>query len=403
MAIAGVIAEYNPFHRGHAWQLRTIRNQLNAAAVVVVMSGSFTQRGGPAVTDKWSRAKAALENGADLVLELPVPYAVASAQYFAAAGVALLSACGIVTHLCFGTESPSLAPLQQALAATEAPDFPLRLRRHLRTGLSYAAATAQAWEEQGLATGEDGARLTAPNNLLGLEYLRALRAQNSALIPVAIPRPDNDADPTALTGLPSATAIRHAIAAAPSPLPLSPEVAAALPDKTLAEAFAQGRGPVFAPDFSAPLFYRLRTLSPAQLKKAGGFPEGLENRVLATLPACSDWEELCAALTSRRYPRATIRRCLCRVLLDCGAPLGAPAYLRVLGFRKDAASLLGDLAREAALPVLTNPGRQWPGLSPAAQALFAREVRATDIYGMACQSPALRKRGLDFTQPLVQL
>ena len=165
MAIAGVIAEYNPFHRGHAWQLRTIRNRLNAAAVVVVMSGSFTQRGGPAVTDKWSRAKAALENGADLVLELPVPYAVASAQYFAAAGVALLSACGIVTHLCFGTESPSLAPLQQALAATEAPDFPLRLRRHLRTGLSYAAATARTWEERGLVAGEDGARLTAPNNL----------------------------------------------------------------------------------------------------------------------------------------------------------------------------------------------------------------------------------------------
>ena len=198
MATAGIVAEYNPFHRGHAWHIARTRRTLGAdTAVVCVMSGHWVQRGECALTDKWSRAALALSGGADLVLELPTPWAMASAEAFARGAVGLLAATGVVDVLSFGSETGELAPLRAAAAALDGPDYPERLRAGLTRGLSFPAARQAA-------VGADC--LASPNDNLGVEYLRALPPGMEAL---TIPRRGAAHDGPAAGGFASALSLIH--------------------------------------------------------------------------------------------------------------------------------------------------------------------------------------------------
>ena len=197
MNVAGIIAEYNPFHRGHAWHIARTRRTLGAdTAVVCVMSGHWVQRGECALTDKWSRAALALSGGADLVLELPTPWAMASAESFARGAVGLLAATGVVDVLSFGSETGELAPLRAAAAALDGPDYPERLRAGLARGLSFPAARQAAVGAYCLAS---------PNDNLGVEYLRALPPGMEAL---TIPRRGAAHDGPAAGGFASASELR---------------------------------------------------------------------------------------------------------------------------------------------------------------------------------------------------
>ena len=184
MRTAGIIAEYNPFHNGHAWQIAELKKR-GFEAVVCVCSPGVVQRGTAALFPARVRTRAALAAGADLVLSLPAPYATLSAEGFAAAGVALLSALGCVDALCFGTETRRLEDIAQTAALLESPDFPAALRGQLDAGLPLPAARAAAAEA--LCPGA-GAVLRAPNDILGVEYCKALLRQHSALVPLALPR-----------------------------------------------------------------------------------------------------------------------------------------------------------------------------------------------------------------------
>ena len=197
MATAGIVAEYNPFHRGHAWHIARTRRTLGAdTAVICVMSGHWVQRGECALTDKWSRAALALSGGADLVLELPTPWAMASAESFARGAVGLLAATGVVDVLSFGSETGELAPLRAAAAALDGSDYPERLRAGLARGLSFPAARQAA-------VGADC--LASPNDNLGVEYLRALPPGMEAL---TIPRRGAAHDGPAAGGFASASELR---------------------------------------------------------------------------------------------------------------------------------------------------------------------------------------------------
>ena len=208
MAVAGVIAEYNPFHRGHAWQLEELRRRLGTdVPVVACMSGNFVQRGDFALLNKHSRAEMALMGGVDLVLELPTPWAAAGAERFAQGAVAVLAASGVVTHLAFGCESEELAPLQAAAEGLERAEYPEKLREIAGKGISFAAARQQALEELSGAAG----CLSRPNNALAVEYLRALRAQGSLMEPLALPRVGAGHDSGVICAYPSASAIREAV------------------------------------------------------------------------------------------------------------------------------------------------------------------------------------------------
>ena len=185
MKVNGIVAEYNPFHNGHAYQMQHAKEATGADYTIVVMSGNFMQRGAPALLDKFTRAKMALECGADLVLELPICYAASSAEFFAKGSVALFDKLGVTTNLCFGSECGNAAKLQRAAKALLRADFPDVLREELAKGLSFAAARESAARA---LIGEDAAVLREPNDILGVEYCKALLQSGSTIAPLAILR-----------------------------------------------------------------------------------------------------------------------------------------------------------------------------------------------------------------------
>ena len=240
MAVAGIVAEYNVFHRGHAWQLRELRRRLGPdTAVVVCMSGNFVQRGDFAIAPKHARAEMALAGGADLVLELPTPWSTAGAEQFARGGAAVLAATGVVTHLAFGCECGDLEPLQRVAAHVDSGLYHTEVRRFLKLGMTFAAARQAALSGPALA-GAAAACLARPNNALAVEYLRSLAALGSTIAPMALPRVGADHDSQAPGEYLSASAVRSRLLAGDSWRFAVPESTAAV----LAREMAAGRAPV---------------------------------------------------------------------------------------------------------------------------------------------------------------
>jgi len=294
MKIAAIIAEYNPFHLGHEWQLQEIRRRFGPdCAVMAVMSGCFTQRGEPAVLDKWSRARMAMACGVDLVVELPFAYAAASAERFASGGVQLVQAAGFDCHLVFGSESGDLDQLQQlsGCLADEAPGFKQLLHHYLDQGESFPAARQQAvaaW------TGNPGlaALLESSNNILAVEYLKAIRAlPHSRLIPCAFPRRGQayrDSDPEQESfEFSSALSIRRSLGDclqgdAPDLCGLARQLAGAMPPPSLAvllEKIQAGPGPLLPECLADSILGLLRTRPADEIDQVPGMGEGLGRRL----------------------------------------------------------------------------------------------------------------------------
>jgi len=393
MRVAGVICEYNPFHRGHAYHLARAREIAGADFVVCAMSGSVTQRGVFARHDKWTRARAALTGGADLVLELPVRFACASAQEFAAGGVSLLDALGVITHLSFGCERESLPLLTEAAKAMteESPAFKALLRAHLDGGMPYPRARALAAQE---ASGiPDLAEAVArPNAALALEYLTALPAK---IAPVPVPREGAGYHDEAISALSSATAVRAALVRGDTDAAL-----AAVPCPHLLAASEQ-RGDIHEEEaLTQALLYRLRTAGADALREIAGMDEGLEHRFLKAAETANTREELLALIKTKRYTHARLSR-LCMLSLlgvtrDFAAQHNRPTYARVLGFRQEAAPLLRAIKENGRVPLITKTA----GFSDP---LFALDVRAQDLWSLGCTSPAFRRAGRDYTTSPVML
>ena len=373
MMICGVAAEYNPFHNGHALHLARARAETGAEAVICVMSGNFVQRGEPAVVGKRTRTRMALAHGADMVLELPVPYATAAAERFAYGAVAVLSACGIVNAISFGSESGDLPALSAMAAADEDDAFRARLHAGLREGRSFPIARDMA-SADGVAS--------APNDILAVEYLRAVRRQNAPLMPHTLRREGAGYHDAEVCGaLASATAVRAALLRGDADA-----VRAAMPASTAEWLLTET--PVTANDLSQAFHYALRTIPREKLMQIADISEGLENRILAFAEAHYALSDLAMAVKTKRYTLARVRRALLHILLqtDASAQCQPPPYIRVLGFRRDRERLLGRLCAEAALPVVTNLKNARTLLNDRAYALLADELRAGDIYRLAAQS-----------------
>lgn len=370
METAGIVAEYNPFHRGHAWHIAETRRRLGGdAPVVCVMSGHWVQRGECALADKWLRAALALDRGADLVVELPTPWAMASAESFARGAVSLLAATGVVDVLSFGSETGGLAPLEEAAAALDAPDYPERLRAALGRGLSFPAARQEA---------AGAACLSAPNNNLGVEYLRSLRALGSTIRPLTVPRQGAGHDGPAAGGFASASELRRLLRA--------------------------GRGEKAAPYLTAPwsgeladmqhieraVLARLRTMGEgdwAALPDGGG-AEGLPSRLAKAAREAVSLEDFYTRAKTRRYPHARLRRLALAAFLDLRAAErpAAPPYVRVLGLGGRGRALLRKMKDTCPLPVIVKPA-QARELDGPALALFQAEARYTDLYGLCFPAP----------------
>ena len=370
METAGIVAEYNPFHRGHAWHIAETRRRLGGdAPVVCVMSGHWVQRGECALADKWLRAALALDRGADLVVELPTPWAMASAESFARGAVSLLAATGVVDVLSFGSETGELAPLEEAAAALDAPEYPEKLRAALGRGLSFPAARQEA---------AGAACLSAPNNNLGVEYLRSLRALGSTIRPLTVPRQGAGHDGPAAGGFASASELRRLLRA--------------------------GRGEEAAPYLTAPwsgeladmqhieraVLARLRTMGEgdwAALPDGGG-AEGLPSRLAKAAREAVSLEDFYTRAKTRRYPHARLRRLALAAFLDLRAAErpAAPPYVRVLGLGGRGRALLRKMKDTCPLPVIVKPA-QARELDGPARTLFESEARYTDLYGLCFPAP----------------
>ncbi len=399
MRFVGVIAEYDPFHNGHAAQLDRLR-RTGAGHIAVCLSAGATQRGAFPCWPDPVRAAAALRGGADLVVALPAPYACQSAEGFAAAGVALLTALGCDT-LAFGAETPDTTLLQATAQTLLGAGFAPALRRKLDEKLPFAAARAAAAEA--LQPGA-GALLQNPNDILAVEYCKAIAVQHSPLVPLALPRLGaahgaalpRPAGPGLETGpaVASGRALRG-LAAQQGSASLAPYVpAAALALYEQAAAAGQLPDPVRV---STAILARLRGQGPQQLAAVRGMREGLEYRLADAVRQSTTLEELHRHLAAKRYPHARLRR----LVLDAAlaVPTGLPAlppYLHILGARRAALPLL----KNAALPAgtaLTDLAKTGPAAAQAA----ALHAAAVDLAALCRQTPA--PAGLAYTQKPVIL
>lgn len=387
MKIGGVIAEYNPFHNGHAHHLAEIRCRSACDFIIVCMVGSYTQRGEAACLDKWSRARAALQCGADAVFELPALWSVRTADAFARGGVAILGALGC-DLLSFGCETADVSLLNRLaeLRENEPAALSAALQKHLSEGKSHARARGEALAEY-LNLPCD--LLNAPNLSLGVEYIRALRALNLNMEILPIPRIGNYHD-AALREIASASAIRSAIQQGADARMAVPEC---LHD--LLPMIAR----MHAPDDL--LLHTLRSMPEAQIAALPDVNEGLEKRVRRAAMNASTQDELICALKCKRYTRARIARLCAHALLGVTRELTLahpqPEYARLIGMREDAKPLMKELKKRSSLPIVSDATQL------RENEIFQLECRATDLRALQCSLPHQRRAGQEFTEKFVKV
>lgn len=414
MKVTGIVAEYNPFHMGHAYHIRRAREVTGADYIVVVLGGDFTQRGTPSMLDKYTRAKMALSCGADLVLELPVRYACASAEAFASGAVSVLNALGCVDALSFGSEGGDTGLLWETAAmlngAEQDMDYQSALQAALKSGQPFPTARAQALRaadrirnaDRPEEKGRDVSPLCLPdrpNDILGIEYCRALARSHSRIRPAAVKRLGAGYHDSSLhSGFASASALRKRLLSGVLPGQLSD----AIPAQALEiwDSFLSRSGILEEADFSAILRYRLLlltqdTVAPqrSNVSPLWGYADmtpDLADRMVNGLDAFTDWNGFCLNLKSRNYTYTRISRCLAHILLDIrqeemlrSRAQGFPVYLRMLGFSEKAAPLLSAVKRNAALPLLSGLSGADKKLPPALLPLLSEEIRASHIYQAA--------------------
>lgn len=359
----GIICEYNPLHLGHKKQMERIRAEFGLeTAIVCAMSGNFVQRGHPAILDKSLRAQAALQSGADLVLELPVTVSLSSAEGFAAGGVAILSR--MCDRLCFGAETAQPHALMETAQALLNDGFPPLLRQQLETGKSFPAARQEALTQMGV----DASLLDRPNDILAVEYCKAIASQNSPMAPFPIHRPGSyhaqDADPNN----PSATALRGLMVSGQDCRSFVPEEAQG--------CLAQGRLHTLAAGERA-ILQRLRTMTEAEFAALPYGSEGLWRKLMHESRRQGTLEDILTAVKSKRYTRSRLdRMVMCaflgitREILEEEIP-----YVRVLGFTDRGRAILSQVKKD--FPFL-NPGEKTD------HPYWQLEKRCGDLYGLFC-------------------
>lgn len=380
MNVVGIIAEFNPFHPGHAYMIQRAKEITCSDLAVIIMNGEFVQRGEPAVFSKYERTKAALEGGADLILELPVRFGISSAGDFALGGVMALSALGFVTHLAFGSESGDILPFQDAAAALfgESKDFQQILAHALREGMSFPAARTHALTE---TSSISPSLLEQPNNILGVEYCLALKRITSPLIPVTIPRTGMGYHETFIDekGLEKKNKPSHE----PGDFPPDKVSRRNFPSATALrqEIYDSGTPHLALEDFDSALGYAL--LQDSNLTRYKDISSGLADRIQHCIPDYRTIRELTGQCQTRAFTDGRIRRGLMQCLLHIETTDQTMPYLRLLGLRINnknigASSLLSQVPDSC--QILSRLAVDIKTLDPHALALFQQDLFAADLY-----------------------
>jgi len=411
MRAVGLITEYNPFHNGHLHHLRQSLAVTGAEVSVAVMSGHFLQRGEPALVDKWLRAEMALAAGVDVVIELPFPWACNSAPHFARGAVQALGALGGIDALCFGSEAGEIDPLRRCadLLATEGKTVAAETAALLRQGVNYPAARARSVAALDAAAAP---LLETPNNILGLEYLRALAETASPIVPFTIGRTGAGYHDEEASGeIASATGIRRMLGAGRGVEPYLPPAV----HEIFAGALAAGGG--LDSDHLHRLLLARILRGPESLAGLYQIEDGLAERLFAAALESSCYDELVDSINARHLTRTRIQRLLAYVLnetrrdeMDAFLEAG-PLYLHLLGSSEKGRAFLGSCRKTLTVPLVQNYSRIHPLLNrrygaatPSgrlAQQMLESELRATRVYTLLMKNFAAANRNRDFFQDVL--
>lgn len=388
MKTVGIIAEYNPFHNGHAYQIQKAKEITGADYCIVVMSGDFVQRGAPAMMDKYLRARIALLSGADLVLELPAYYALSSAEYFAGGAVCLLDKLGVVDNLCFGSECGDIELLMTfaRLLLNEDETFKQTLQRNLRLGHSYPQARNTAIEASSPQLTAHINILTSPNNILGIEYCKALIKRDSRINACTIRRAGSPYHDSSLhTGFCSARALREALKCSNTPESILNQVPSDI-RPLMTEQYLKTY-PVFEDDLSLLMHYRLLSEPSGEFTSYPDIDKELSDRIINLLPQYRDFPSFCDLLKSKNRTYARISRSLLHILLQIHQDdlnrylsVGQVFYARMLGFRESAGPLLNAIKQSSDIPLLSKLANAGNLLTPIGMSMLEKDIYASHVY-----------------------
>ncbi len=385
MKTAAIIAEYNPFHKGHQYQIEETRRQTGADYILAVMSGNFVQRGGPALCNKYFRTHMALAGGADVVIELPSLYALSSAEFFAGGGITLLNQLGIIDIISFGSEAGELSPLTEcAERLLNAPaDHSSRIKNYLQEGYSYPAARAKTLSD------DEDRLLSSPNNILGLEYCKALLATDSSIHPFTIKRLDTGYHETSFhnsSNYVSASAIRNALLHSPE------SIFEYIPEETyrLLTNCHIASHIVSENDFSGLLHYKLLSGQPEGFSSYLDCTPDLSDKICKNIPSYAGFLNFCSLLKSKDLTYTRLSRVLMHILLNIKTPefyrtalperkLFVP-YARLLGFHESASPLLAKIKKHSSIPLISKPAKASSLLDEKALQLFHQDIYCASVY-----------------------
>lgn len=406
MKTVGLITEYNPFHKGHKHHIKEAKTHTGADLAVVVMSGNYVQRGMPAFLDKYSRAEIALKHGADLIIELPLIFAVGSAEIFAQGAVSLLDRIGITDFLCFGAEETDTGKLLKTaqILAFETPEFQYALKENLKKGLSFPAAREKALCT--LAGSDSGFRegsINQPNNILAVEYLKTLIRRNSNITPFGIPRIQSDYHDSSFENrFFSASALRS--------VKNTKLLLSALKEIDLVyEKQFHISYPIQTEDFDTILGQRLLSACASSLTIFSDVSHDIENAIRKNLFRYTGFHDFAMLLKNKSLTYTRICRCLLHIMLDIHADIvenalihNLPGYIRILGFTKKGSELLSHIRSDVVL--LTRTAEYQKVLTnPADRKIFELNLHADELYRMAVMSKFKQNLPNEFTQKLIVL
>lgn len=386
MKISSLICEYNPFHNGHKYMIEKMHEN-GSDIIIACMSGNFTQRGDFAVFDKYSRTRTALENGIDLVIELPVTYACATAEKFAFGGVYTLNSVGCTDDIYFGSECGDIDSLKETADILQSPELSDKIKYHLSLGQTFAKARENAVAEISEISADI---LKSPNNILGIEYIKALNKLNSPISPKTIQRIGSEHDSTITTqNFASASLIRQMI------YENNIDFFNYIPQKNIPEIHRQNK-------LETAFLYKLRTMSIEDFSNLPDISEGLENRLYSAVKNSCSIDEILQTVKTKRYTLARLRRILLHAFLnisrkDCDI---LPQYIKILGFSKNGKRILRIMRDTATIPVIMRYS-DVKKLSPTAQYLYEIENRCDDIYALSSETPS--KCGNNMTSNIIIL
>lgn len=412
MKVNGIIAEYNPFHNGHQYQLEESKRITGADYTIIALSGNFMQRGAPALLDKHSRAEMALRGGADLVLELPAIYSVSSAEYFAQGAVSLLSSLNVITNLCFACENGDITLLSQIarILAEEPAEFSQLMKYYIRQGYSFPYARSTALMQCFPPLVYNNSIFSAANNILGIEYIKAILRQKSPLKPMTIKR----LGPGYHSLIPgaqycSALSIRHALWEQESDASCVQAYIPEFAGQLLSERIAEKRI-VRSNHFSSALYYKLLSEKENGYEKYLDVSQSLSDRIVNNLDRFVNYDDFCNLLKTKELTYTRISRCLLHILLNITkedmalcAELGYTPYARVLGFRRSASPLLSAIKKNSSVPLITKLSDAEKKLDEDAVNMLKQDIQISQLYHGVVAGLSETEPLNEYTIPLVIL